>query len=156
MNIFKNSILTIISILVLNQIALSCVCFGPDSPKKALKYWSDTVFSGEITAVEKLKVGNFQVAVLTFKVENVWKGVTTKEIVVRDYMSGSDCASADFKVGEQYIIFANSKNDRGETFKDDQNNPFISVDSCSWTANLANPKVKKKILNKIGKGKPIN
>jgi hypothetical protein len=156
MKIFQKAVLWISFVLVLNQAALSCVCTGPDNPKEALKYWSDTVFSGEVTAIEKLKFETFQVAVLTFKVENAWKGVNVKEIVVRDYMSDSDCASADFKVGEHYIIFANSKNDRGESLKDDHNDPFISVDACSWTANLANPKVKKKILNKIGKGKPIN
>jgi hypothetical protein len=155
MNVFQKILLSGTFILVLNQIALSCVCAGPDSPKEALKYWSDTVFSGEITAVEILKVDKSKVAVLTFKVENAWKGVNTKEIVVRDYAFGSDCAPADFKVGERYIIFANSKNSRDEPFKDDQNNPFISIDPCSWTANLANPAAKKKILNKIGKGKPI-
>lgn len=154
MKIIKWLLLGIIFIIASNNTAKGCVCVGPDGAKDALKHWSDVVFSGEVVSNEKTQIDSVQVAFLTFKIERVWKGVTAKEIIVRDYNVGSSCAIADFKVGERYIVFANTKSYEGKPFTDGRNESYISLYPCNFTANLNNPKVKKKILNKIGKGKP--
>lgn len=155
MKIIKFLLLGIILVIASNNTVKGCVCVGPDGAKDALKNWSDVIFSGEVISNEKMQTDSVQVAFLTFKIERVWKGVAAKEIVVRDYNVGLSCAVADFKVGERYIVFANTKNYEGKPFTDSQNGSYISLYPCNFTANLNNPKVKKKILNKIGKGKPV-
>lgn len=152
--------LALVFIFLSGKPAISCVCVGPENPKEALKFWSDTVFTGRLISIEIKNVSpsnsDFKVAVLTFKVEKFWKNVSDKKIVVRDYSFGSDCAATNYKVDEKYIIFANSKNEKGVDFKDEQGNSTIVVDTCSYTANLSKPRVKEMILNKIGKGKSID
>jgi hypothetical protein len=135
-------------VIIANQSALGCLCL-PTSPKEALKYYSDTVFSGKLIAI-----GNNNS--FTFKTESIWKGIPEREIVVKDDNVGSSCETAKYNIGERYLVFANSRNmEDNKVFVDEQNNPIIVVPSCSYTVSLSNSNAKK-ILKKIGKGKPIN
>lgn len=135
-------------VIIANHSAFGCLC-QPISPKKALKYWSDTVFSGKLIAI-----GNNNY--FTFKTEVIWKGIPEKEIVIKDDNVGSSCGTVKYNIGEQYLVFANSRNmEDNKVFVDEQNNPIIVVPSCSWNVSLSNPNAKK-ILKKIGKGKPVN
>ncbi|MDQ3799286.1 MAG: hypothetical protein M3384_07545 [Acidobacteriota bacterium] len=135
-------------LLTAGNSAFGCVCFGPDNPKEALKYWSDVVFLGEVVAVEG--------AAYTFKVERAWKGVSASEIVIYDAHPGSSCAS-DPKKGVRYIIFA-SVTDMvtGKPIRLDERQkamPFFDI--CSFSISMANAEKSKRVLKKLGKGRII-
>jgi len=148
MNRLKLLFLTLIFVVLTSNSTFACSCIGPDSPKEALKIWSDAVFSGEIIAVNGED--------FTFKVERVWKGVSDKEIVVLDSFVGSSCDSG-LKIGGRYIIFASFLKDKDKTTSvNEQGKPIFHIDTCSWSASLANPNTNKKIIKKLGKGKSIN
>ena len=91
--------------------ASACVCDLPlkrVSLKKAIaeaKSEAAAVFSGQVTELNELAI--------KFKVEQMWKGAPTAEIVMQtgvEKLDGGnlfipDCAY-DFKLGERYLVYA--------------------------------------------------
>lgn len=146
---------TLIFLAAATGSAFGCLCIGPDNAKEA-KGWAGAVFTGEIIAFER----EGDNGLYTFKVERVWKGVSEEKIVLVDQMYQSSCDSG-LKLGQRYIIFASyeSFNPRTEKIEylslDKDGKPRPVIDVCSWSTNLANPEVNKKILRKIGKGRPV-
>lgn len=114
--------------------AFACSCIGPADAKEGLVQ-AKAVFSGKVIAVDD---ANF-----TFKIERIWKGVTENKVVVRDYHAGTSCAF-NFKLGEQYVVFATRTDYEGKT--------ILIGEVCNWTSRLAEA---KEILKAIGKGKPV-
>jgi hypothetical protein len=135
--------------------AHACLCFGPDGPKEAKK-WADAVFSGEIIAFEK----EGDSGLFTFRVERVWKGVTEQQLVLVDQVYKTNCGSG-LKLGQRYIIFAmyEDLNPRTEKIEylslSEDGKPRPVIYPCGGSANLASPWAKK-ILKKIGRGRPLN
>lgn len=82
------------------------------------------------------------------------------QIVLVDSMYKSSCGSG-LELGQRYIIFASYRalNPRTENIEflslDKNGKPRPVIDICSWSADLSNPEVNKKILKKIGKGRLI-
>lgn len=149
----KLFLVMVASVLIFANAALACTCIGASSPQEALKKWSSSVFSGEVVAINKVAINKEE---FTFSVENVWKGILAKEIVIVDSMIGSNC-SMGMTMGERYIIFANflqGKNKKNSV--NDQGKPIFQIHPCSWSAPLARPNTQKDIIEKLGKGKSVN
>jgi hypothetical protein len=97
---------------------------------------ADVIFSGRVTKVErvneqKLLSGLTYEQIVTFRVQNTWKGTLQSQVVVRGGPSiGRDCGVGGcgytFKHGRSYLVFA---------YGDPAND--VSADICSRTALLS-------------------
>ena len=128
----------------------------PKNAKEALKK-SQAVFSGKIIAFEQEGIN----AIYTFQVERIWKGETHSELRVVDMTFKSSC-DIGLRSGQRYVVFASSQFfstdfPEGKYISPDKDGkPRLVADACSWTVNLADIERSKKVISKIGKGKPAN
>jgi hypothetical protein len=149
-------LLTLLPVLIVALCGAKTVfgttCFGPDSPKAALK-WADVVFTGEVFGEENDEKEPDKV-LYKFMVEKAWKGVDQKEFIVLDWnvrMSGG------LKLGQRYIIFASYQGVYGPDpnlrffYFDKGGKPLPVINDCSFSKSLINPRFEKKILKKLGK-----
>lgn len=91
----------VILLLACSGKAFACSCIEPGSVEEEMKR-VDVVFAG--TVISKKIVGDFQVE-YWFKVEAVYKGVTTvKNVKVTTGIGGGDCGY-NFTKGERYIVY---------------------------------------------------
>jgi hypothetical protein len=84
--------------------AYACSCAQPPEPRDALEK-SSTVFSGLVlsSTVEDTTDGNPRRAI-TFDVISAWKGISSKQVVVRTGMDSAGCGF-DFEVGKRYLVY---------------------------------------------------
>lgn len=119
-------------------------CVEHYEPLEALQQY-DTVFAGEVIEMKQEKV-KLSEAVLykmlvTFRVSQSWKGSTQDEINVVGRKE-----LIDFKVGEDYLVYANSVNKDHQMFKKGE----IAYSVCSGTVELVNANYD---LQQLGTGK---
>lgn len=143
--------------LAFSIIGFACLCTQmPKNAKEALKK-SQAVFSGKIIAFEQEGIN----AIYTFQVERIWKGETHSELRVVDMTFKSSC-DIGLRSGQRYVVFASSQFfstdfPEGKYISPDKDGkPRLVADACSWTVNLADIERSKKVISKIGKGKPAN
>ncbi len=107
------------------QPAHACSCPPPPGAVEQLQK-ADAVFSGEVVAVETVSVSPLETnvwgpslpfprqlehALVTFDVDESWKGVSAEPVVVRNaYQPGSSCEGG-FDKGERYLVHAHSNQD---------------------------------------------
>ena len=108
--------------------AYACSCEYPSSPDDALKN-SDAVFSGKVLSLQETNTGYMKSSadpvVVTFEVDDVWKGPQTKTITVSTAASSASCGY-EFQEGEKYIVYANGQESS------------LSTGLCSRTTLFAN------------------
>lgn len=119
---------------IIRTSADSCPCYKPENARDALENWSDTVFSGTVTAVRG--------ADYVFKIDRTWKDAPGLEETVRNFSTGDDCA-IKLRSGERYIVFA-------QKIKIDGKNALATM-PCNLTSELTGQNGKK-ILKEIGPG----
>ena len=107
------------SLLAWPDLASACICPGHRVPSSPAEYrqWLDSfdgvVFRGTVVSVRNFTVTSsggtvtLQQTEYTFKVERVWKGVTTSEVVIRTSTEESMCG-IPLMPGKVYLIAADA------------------------------------------------
>jgi hypothetical protein len=122
--------------------ARACTCDLPllnltlrQQVKKAQKQ-SQAVFVGEVMQINPEGYG----VSVKFRVESVWKGKLTQEVIIFTGHGGGDCGY-QFEVGESYLVYASGSNES------------LSTNICQRTA----PQSEHGDIKLLGKGGiPIN
>ena len=108
------------------QTAQACSCVPPESVQKELEK-SDAVFRGVVTDMEKpaqfFGGSSGDLVEVTLEVEETWKGVETKEVIVQTAISSASCGF-EFEVGKEYLVYAR------------QTGEGLHVSLCSRTAAI--------------------
>ena len=126
MKLMFRALLNFATLVLTAHAAYSCTCLQTAHRKEFRQ--SDANFAGRVTEIRedasyippKLKVSlNLQKMLdstkrylVRFKVEQKFKGVEGKEIVVDAYQSNSPCSGMEFLKGESYLIYADRKDGR--------------------------------------------
>jgi hypothetical protein len=95
--------LFIFALTVKPSVSYACKCVEPNSVEEELKL-SDTVFKGKIIEIKKDKHSRR----ILFEVTNIWKGLSTSQIVLIDEISS---CSINFNDGQEYLVYANNYGD---------------------------------------------
>jgi len=128
------SVFVLAMLLLASNDSFACACIGPGTAREGLKR-ANSVFLGRVVAVNEDK--------FTFDVERVWKGASSRQIVVRDWHAGTDCAF-NFKLGTRYVVFAVNIQDEGKT--------ILIGDVCNWTSTFP---AARAVIRQIGNGRPL-
>jgi hypothetical protein len=93
------------SALCLNGLAFinsvfACECHSRNNFEHEFSF-SKSVFVGEVVEIDK----STSDAIVTLKVEKIWKGNKSETIVIRTNNQGKACGFS-FKQGEKYLIYA--------------------------------------------------
>jgi hypothetical protein len=110
----KNRLIVFACVFILIATSKSVACSCNDAPNPPCRSYSETplIFSGEVTdfvPIEKNPTG-FENRKAVFKVQNVFKGEVSKEIIIYTGDGGSDCGFP-FQVGKKYLVYAYGEND---------------------------------------------
>ena len=146
--LIRVAVVTATSLLACPDLASACICPGYRLPSSPVEYrqWlanSDgVVFRGTVVSVRTVptfagREASAQTAEYTFKVERVWKGVTTSEVVIRTNSEASMCG-IPFVRGKAYLIAADA--------------PRQTIGLCSIGYELA--RNEKDFLSALGEGSP--
>lgn len=122
--------------------ACECVEVGPKlTDKEWLEKLDGVAFTGRVVEVAVVEESEGSLSTrrraVTFEVEEVWKGDTRAEIVVRTGIGGGDCGIS-FVRGEKYFVAATLW--RG----------YLSTGICDRTAKYARA---EKLLRTLGSGR---
>ena len=93
--------------------ACSCLADNDKSERKKVKtaYKEATaVFTGKVMEVTRKSDS----LLVKFKIETIWKGISTKETVVRTAENSAMCGF-NFEVGKKYLVYAGGKGENPET-----------------------------------------
>ena len=139
------------SMLALPEPVSACTCgvfrtsFSSPEYREWLASFDGVVFRGTVVSVPRIVAAGatplssrISMADYTFKVERVWKGVTTSEVVVRTAVDVGMCGVA-FVLGRTYLIAA-------ETLQQPK------VNMCS--AGQMHTRNEKGFLSALGEGSP--
>ena len=127
----------VLSFLILNNVHISactCVSLG-EALEKTMKWQvkeSDAIFSGKVLSIVEQDV----IRNVTLRVDEVWKGDLTDEVLVTTDILSS--CSFNFKRDTSYLIFAKSFEGT------------LSPLSCFYSGELSN---RGEVLTALGKGK---
>jgi hypothetical protein len=124
--------LAIFALTARPSVSYACKCVEPKSVEEELEL-SDTVFKGKIIEMKQVKHSRK----ILFEVINIWKGLSTSQIVLID--EPSSC-SIDFNEGQEYLVYA----------KNNGNDEFTS-NICDRTIELISA---DKDLLLLGEGRP--
>lgn len=91
----------------IDSLAWACKCKQPPDTKTALA-GSPAVFVGKVTRVDE--AGEHEYAV-TFEVDQSWKGVTAKEVVVRTAKQSATCGY-NFEMGKSYLVYCTASTEK--------------------------------------------
>lgn len=136
--------LIIVILLLVTKVGFACDCDLPRSGKPfkqvvaEARKKSKAVFSGTVVVIDK-KPGDLYAAV-RFKIEESWKGMSSKEATVFTGQGGGDCGYK-FEVGQRYLVYAYRYNDTD-----------LGTNICQRTASLIQAAEDLKVL---GKGKSV-
>lgn len=114
--------------------ACSCLASKEKSESKKVKTaykQSAAVFYGEVTEVTRQENS----LLVKFKVEIIWKGVSTKEVIVQTAENSAMCGF-NFEAGKRYLVYGDGKSEN------------LQTNICSRTSGQD---ADKKYLNKIKK-----
>jgi hypothetical protein len=113
--------LAIFALTARPSVSYACKCVEPKSVEEELEL-SDTVFKGKIIEMKQVKHSRK----ILFEVINIWKGLSTSQIVLID--EPSSC-SIDFNEGQEYLVYAkNNGNDELTSNICDRTIELISAD----------------------------
>ncbi len=111
--------------------ACSCVMDPRGEAPAAGLQRARAVFAGRVTRVNDLLSGwTGRPVRVTFDVAQVWKGPAERHIMIRTGTGGGDCG-IDFRLGEDYIVYAYDAQDPPGT------GSGLAANSCSRTDVLA-------------------
>ncbi|HZG83425.1 hypothetical protein [Paenibacillus sp.] len=117
--------------------AAACSCAEPP-PLAEDRERQTAIFAGEVVEIEAEVGGKMRSSAdpmrVAFEVDASWKGVRTKQVIVRTAVSGASCGYEDFEVGREYIVFATGPLERLETGLCTRTAPLES--SAALTAEL--------------------
>lgn len=89
--------------------AYACSCVEPGPVEERLER-KTAVFQGTVTSIKepalKKIMSSEDPVKVTFTVKQLWKGEPRAELSIRTAMSGASCGYEDFRVNEEYLIFA--------------------------------------------------
>ncbi|MBP2241515.1 hypothetical protein J2Z40_002078 [Cytobacillus eiseniae] len=92
----------------------ACSCAELPSVEEELER-SKAVFSGKVVSVREKGYGKGHAPKsVLFEVSNTWKGVQQSQIIITTGLGGGDCG-IDFKVGEEYLVYANESTMYGKS-----------------------------------------
>lgn len=91
----------LLGLIVSTAAADACDCAPPPPPKKALEQ-AAAVFTGKVVGIDADEKGSFNV--VTFYVENAWKGVDRKTITISTAKNGAACGYG-FKKDGTYLVY---------------------------------------------------
>lgn len=103
--------------------ARACSCIPPPPPLEALEQ-ADAVFSGTVISIVSDGSQMSRNDIVSFQVEKVWKGVTSRTVQLTTASTGAACGYG-FREGTAYLVYAHGT-------------PDLSVNSCSRTKLLVN------------------
>ena len=86
--------------LAFNNPVFACECRKRNDFEQEFSF-SQSVFVGEVVEIDNSKPD----AIITFRVETIWKGAKTTRIIVRTNNQGKACGYI-FKHGEKYLVYA--------------------------------------------------
>jgi len=86
--------------LAFNNPVFACECHKRNDFEQEFSF-SKAVFVGKVVEINKSKPD----AIVTFKVEKMWKGVKSETMVVRTNNQGKACGYI-FSQGERYLVYA--------------------------------------------------
>ncbi len=124
--------------LLLNVSAVhACSCVPPGTPAEELKK-STAVFAGKVIGIEapRLVVSSANPVKVTFEVSKVWKGPSSKNVVITTALNEASCGYS-FKEGREYIVYAHGKENE------------LSTGICSRTKLLSDAREE---LAELGEG----
>ena len=134
-----------IGILLLGSfpsITSACSCVELPSAEEEFDR-SKAVFSGKVVDIrEKRSQNGYSPKSVLFDVTNTWKGVDQSQIIITTGQGGGDCGF-DFKLGQEYLIYANESTMYGEKL-------LVSI-ICSRTNELSSS---EEDLTILGEGQP--
>ncbi|MBX7173303.1 MAG: hypothetical protein K1X72_20200 [Pyrinomonadaceae bacterium] len=114
---------------------LACSCSTPDGGRKSLQQkvkneflTSAYVFSGEVIEITKHPIYQNQI-IVKFKVEKIWKGKSSQEVLVTTANDSAACGYDRFIVGNKYLVYT--------TYGEINN---LTTNICSRTNLLENNK----------------
>lgn len=124
------------------SITSACSCAEMPSVEEEFER-SQAVFSGKVLDVrEKKDIKGFMRKSVLFEVTNTWKGVEQSQVIITTGQGGGDCG-IDFKVGHDYLVYANESKMYGAK-------SLVSI-ICDRTNELSTLQEDLKIL---GEGQP--
>lgn len=89
--------------------AYACSCVEPGPVEEKLEQ-KTAVFQGTVTSIkepDRKKIMSSEDPVkVTFAVKQLWKGEPRAELSIRTAMYGASCGYEDFRVNEDYLVFA--------------------------------------------------
>ena len=83
-----------------NNPVLACECYKRNDFEQEFSF-SKAILVGEVVEIDQSKPD----AIVTFKVEKMWKGAKSETIVVRTNNQGKTCGFI-FTRGEKYLVYA--------------------------------------------------
>ncbi len=106
----SRSLLLACAILFGAQNAYPCKCAQQSADKKLKE--AEAVFVGEVLAVSRDTAK--RTMAINFKVEEYWKGVTYREVLVVSTLPGPGSCGLRVEVGEKFLVYA-SRNKQLQT-----------------------------------------
>ena len=98
----SRSLLLACAILCGAQNAYPCKCAQQSAGRKLKQ--SEAVFVGEVVAVSRDTAK--RTMAINFKVEEYWKGVTYREVLVVSTLPGPGSCGLAVEVGEKFLVYA--------------------------------------------------
>ena len=136
------SFLMLIFLFITAERSLACSCVvSPGSLKDQVRMaysGADAVFSGEVLEIKQSPTDSNSFLV-TFKVDNSWKGEAATEITITTATESAMCGY-NFEAGKKYLVYASGNKDK------------LSAYNCSRTAIFSN-KGDVKYLGKLSRKK---
>ena len=139
------AIMATASMLALPETASACTCgvfrtsFSAAEYRQWLADFDGVVFRGTVVSEPRMvTAGRISMADYTFKVERVWKGVTTSEVVIRTAADEGMCGIR-FEKGRAYLIAADPP-------------PQPATNMCS--TGQMHTRNEKDFLSALGNGSP--
>jgi Carboxypeptidase regulatory-like domain len=141
----------VLTLSSISETALACACTRPPLPCEA--YWQvEAVFIGtakELSWIEfEEKLENIVLKrkrpVFRFSVDQAFRGVNGAQVAVMTGIGGGDCGY-DFKIGEQYLIYA---------YRDQQKKEMLSTSVCTRTRPIRNADEDLEYIQGLSKASP--
>lgn len=119
----------LVSILVNSGNVFACSCVVPGTPREEFERF-DAVFLGKVLDIDSLGYGYN----VEFEVEQSWKGISEKRVVIGTGEGGGDCGYS-FEKNEEYVVYA--YHDAYDDYVyDDYDDSGLKTGICSRTAKL--------------------
>ena len=108
--------LTVAALFAVSVSAEACSCMPPGPPCEAV-WQAGLVFSGKVTEIVSLEPSRpglppeLAPKRIRFAINEAFRGTDTKEIELQSRGGGSGMCDFDFRVGEEYLVYAHHRGD---------------------------------------------